>query len=76
MFRKVMEVFSRFAEARPEKIPVTARMFAESVNGFSSQYGGENSRGYTAANLAGESYRYPSYGDFTEACVMVCKLAS
>ena len=71
-----MEVFSRFAEARPEKIPVTARMFAESVNGFSSQYGGENSRGYTAANLAGESYRYPSYGDFTEACVMVCKLAS
>lgn len=47
-----------------------ARMCAERVHNFSSQYGGESSRGYTASNLAGESCKYPNYGDFSEACVM------
>lgn len=38
---------------------------------FSSQYGGEHSQSYTAWNLAGNSYNFPSYGDFTQAFVLV-----
>ena len=74
MFQKVMEAFgaSRFAAQRStEEEPVVARMSVERVHKFSSQYGGENSRGYTAGNVSGDSCNYPNYGDFSEACVMV-----
>jgi len=47
------------------------RQFAEKVVTFSSQYGAGNSRSYTAGNLAGESYNFPGYGDFTQAFVLV-----
>jgi len=46
------------------------RQFAEKVVTFSSQYGAGNSRSYTAGNLAGESYNFPGYGDFTQAFVL------
>ncbi|XP_060598191.1 F-box/LRR-repeat protein 4-like [Ruditapes philippinarum] len=39
------------------------------VTDFSSQYGSETSISYTASNLAGRGNIYPSYGDFTQACV-------
>jgi len=41
------------------------------VTDFSSQYGSETSISYTASNLAGRGNIYPSYGDFTQACVFV-----
>lgn len=47
------------------------KQFAEKVVSFSSQYGAGNSRSYTAGNLAGESYNFPCYGDFTQAFVLV-----
>ena len=47
------------------------KLVPEKVTRFSSQYGSEVSHSYTATNLAGEPHKYPSYGDFTEACVMV-----
>ena len=75
MLQRVMEALgaNRFAGQRDvEESSATARMCAERVHKFSSQYGGEKTRGYTASNLAGESCKYPSYGDFSEACVMVC----
>ena len=62
---------SKPATRRSNEEPAVARMCAERVHKFSSQYGGESSRGYTASNLAGESCKYPSYGDFSEACVLV-----
>lgn len=52
-------------EADPKK------QFADRVVCFSSQYGGENSQSYAALNLAGNSYNFPSYGDFTQAFVLV-----
>ena len=51
--------------------PDPTKQFASSVVFFSSQYGGENSQSYGALNLAGNSYNYPSYGDFTQAFVLV-----
>jgi len=47
------------------------KQFADKVVAFSSQYGAGNSRSYTAGNLAGESFNFPSYGDFTQAFVLV-----
>lgn len=41
------------------------------VVSFSSQYGGDGSKSYTAGNLAGEVYNFPGYGDFTQAFVLV-----
>ena len=41
------------------------------VVSFSSQYGSDLSRSYTASNLAGEELNYPSYGDFTQSFVLV-----
>ena len=46
--------------------------FAAEVVNFSSQYGTEGSRTYTASNLAGGLRIYDSYGDRTEAFVLVC----
>ena len=51
--------------------PDPKKQFADSVVCFSSQYGGERSQSYGALNLAGNSYNYPSYGDFTQAFVLV-----
>ncbi|KAJ7382781.1 F-box and leucine-rich repeat protein 4 [Desmophyllum pertusum] len=47
-----------------------ARQVADKVSSFSSQYGGDGSKSYTAGNLAGNSYNFPSYGDFTQAFVL------
>lgn len=46
--------------------------FAKDVVNFSSQYGTQGSRTYTACNLAGELNIYDGYGDRTEAFVLVC----
>ena len=46
--------------------------FAAEVVNFSSQYGTQGSGSYTASNLAGELRIYDSYGDRTEAFVLVC----
>lgn len=51
--------------------PDPTKQFASSVVFFSSQYGSENSQSYGALNLAGNSHNYPSYGDFTQAFVLV-----
>lgn len=49
--------------------PSLVSQFAKEVTDFSSQYGSETSISYTACNLAGRSNIYPTYGDFTQACV-------
>jgi len=51
--------------------PDLLRQVVNKVVCFSSQYGGEQSQSYTAWNLAGNSYNFPSYGDFTQAFVLV-----
>ena len=45
--------------------------YSDAVQDFSSQYGSETSISYTVPNLAGQASVYPSYGDFTQACVFV-----
>ncbi|XP_076460237.1 F-box/LRR-repeat protein 4-like isoform X2 [Babylonia areolata] len=45
------------------------RIFGQEVKNFSSQYGAEERMSYAAQNLAGDSNIFPSYGDFTQACV-------
>ena len=50
--------------------------FVLSVVDFSSQYGKEGSKSYTANNLFGEPCKYPLYGDFVESCVLVVHLFS
>ncbi|XP_060073861.1 F-box/LRR-repeat protein 4-like isoform X2 [Ylistrum balloti] len=49
--------------------PSLVSQFSKEVTDFSSQYGSETSISYTACNLAGRSNIYPTYGDFTQACV-------
>ncbi|KAL9967950.1 hypothetical protein ACROYT_G026265 [Oculina patagonica] len=46
------------------------KQVVKKVVSFSSQYGGEGSKSYTAGNLAGEDYNFPGYGDFTQAFVL------
>ena len=48
--------------------------FAREVINFSSQYGraaAQQGSSYVAANLVGPPRLYPSYGDFTEAFLLV-----
>ena len=75
MLQKLSKMFSsnNGSEKQSEETLSTAKMSAERIHRFSSQYGGENSRGYVADNLAGNAHNYPKYGDFTDACVMVIK---
>lgn len=78
MLQRIMEALgvNKLAAQRCVEEPALARMCVERVYKFSSQYGGESSRGYTASNLSGESCKYPSYGDFSEAFVLVCMSSS
>eukprot|EP00794_Sanderia_malayensis_P003795 gene3795-4320_t len=70
MFRKVKKLFGAGESEEKENVEGTStRYSAESVHRFSSQYGNESSTAYSAHNLAGNSRRYPSYGDFTDAFV-------
>lgn len=46
--------------------------FVKDVYEFSSQYGSDTSISYTAYNIAGNPSRFPDYGDFPQAFVMVC----
>ena len=45
--------------------------FVKEVSDFSSQYGSNISISYTAYNIAGNPSKFPDYGDFPQAFVMV-----
>ena len=45
--------------------------WVKEITDYSSQYGSETSISYTVPNLAGPSQLFPSYGDFTQAAVLV-----
>ena len=47
------------------------RLEGQEVVDFSSQYGSESSISYVASNLAGKTFVFPSYGDYTQTCVFV-----
>lgn len=46
--------------------------FVQDALDFSSQYGSDISISYTAYNISGRPSKYPDYGDFPQAFVMVC----
>lgn len=48
--------------------------FVKEVCDFSSQYGSNSSISYTAYNIAGNPSKFPDYGDFPQAFVMVSNL--
>jgi F-box/leucine-rich repeat protein 4 len=43
--------------------------FVQDVIDFSSQYGKEHSKSYTACNIRSMPTHYPKYGDYLECCV-------
>lgn len=45
--------------------------YVHEVLDFSSQYGSDTSISYTAYNLTGKPSKFPDYGDFPQAFVMV-----
>lgn len=45
--------------------------FVQDVVDFSSQYGSDISISYTAYNITGKPSKFPDYGDFPQAFVMV-----
>lgn len=47
------------------------QQFVNEVLDFSSQYGNDTSISYTAYNLTGKPSKFPDYGDFPQAFVMV-----
>lgn len=51
---------------------VFIEQFVKDVCDFSSQYGSNISISYTAYNIAGNPSKFPDYGDFPQAFVMVC----
>lgn len=50
---------------------VFIEQFVSDIRDFSSQYGSDISISYTAYNLAGKPSKYPDYGDYPQAFVMV-----
>jgi F-box/leucine-rich repeat protein 4 len=50
---------------------VLIEQFVRSVDCFSSQYGSDFSISYTAYNITGKPSKFPEYGDFSNAFVMV-----
>jgi len=48
--------------------------FVNNVHDFSSQYGNSNSISYIAQNIIGPPSKFPDYGDFPHAYVMVCSI--
>jgi len=62
-----------------DKVPIGKKdhvtfieQFVHDVHGFSSQYGSSISISYTALNIVGPPSKFPDYGDFPQAFVMVC----
>lgn len=51
---------------------IFVEQFVKDVCDFSSQYGSNISISYTAYNVAGNPSKFPDYGDFPQAFVMVC----
>ena len=49
--------------------PPKVHLFVADIGDFSSQYGKEQSKSYTVANLRAGPNHYPRYGDFLESCV-------
>lgn len=49
--------------------------FVQDVVDFSSQYGSDISISYTAYNITGKPSKFPDYGDFPQAFVMVSFMA-
>lgn len=50
---------------------VFIEQFVQDVKDFSSQYGSDISISYTAYNISGKPSKFPDYGDFPQAFVMV-----
>ena len=47
------------------------KQWCSEVVSFSSQYGSEFSISYTVTNITGKPTTFPSYGDYTQCCVLV-----
>ena len=68
VLRKMEEIFRKKIDATDS--PPKVRLFVSEIADFSTQYGKEQSKSYTVANLRAGPNHYPRYGDFLESCVM------
>lgn len=59
-------------ECESSEIPFIEQ-FVQDVVDFSSQYGSDISISYTAYNITGKPSKFPDYGDFPQAFVMVSR---
>lgn len=84
IFNQPARMVSSCEEARLELVPVRkgrpdettatvhfVEQFVKDVLDFSSQYGSNSNISYTAYNIAGNPSKFPDYGDFPQAFVMV-----
>lgn len=60
-------------EGESSEIPFIEQ-YVQDVVDFSSQYGSDMSISYTAYNITGKPSKFPDYGDFPQAFVMVSSL--
>ena len=67
VLRHMEEIFRKKIDAIDS--PPKVRLFVADIADFSTQYGKEQSKSYTVANLRAGPNHYPRYGDFLESCV-------
>lgn len=67
---EIVPVSGERIEGKEETV-VFVEQFVKDVCDFSSQYGSNISISYTAYNIAGNPSKFPDYGDFPQAFVMV-----
>lgn len=67
----VVPVNKETSTEKEESVVRFVQQFVKNVCDFSSQYGSNISISYTAYNIAGKPSKFPDYGDFPQAFVMV-----
>lgn len=68
---EVVQINNNNSTGKNESV-IFVEQFVKDVCDFSSQYGSNISISYTAYNVAGNPSKFPDYGDFPQAFVMVC----
>ena len=68
VLKKMEEMFKKKIDTTDS--PQRVRLFVADIADFSTQYGKEQSKSYTVANLRSGPNHYPRYGDFLESCVL------
>lgn len=72
IFNLPLQKVQKLLQSQVKEEILFIEQFVSEVLDFSSQYGSDTSISYTAYNLTGKPSKFPDYGDFPQAFVMVC----